>query len=322
MASCLTSEQVQALEEQFGRRLKKHVPLGRYAASRIGGPAEFLVSVRSSEDLEEAVKFLWSRDIEFRLIGGGTNILIADEGIRGVVLLNRARSFTFEDEGDGNWILWAESGASMGTVARRSVERSLTGLEWAAAVPGSVGGAVVNNAGAMGGETASSLAMAEILQPDKDLEMWQAEQFEYEYRNSVLKANPGTAVVLRAAYRLKESDPDTVQGNMNNAVEQRRKTQPTGASWGSMFKNPPGNYAGRLIEEAGLKGLKQGGVEVSTLHANFFLNQEEASAADVARLIHKVREAVREQSGIELELEVELFGEWPAEPGIDTAEGR
>ncbi len=317
----LTTAQQGAMEEKFGRRLKSQIPLGRYTASRIGGPAEFLISVRSSEELEEAARFLWEHEISFRLIGGGTNILIADEGVHGVVLLNQAKKFSFEEQSDGSWILWAESGASMGAVARRSVERNLTGLEWAAAIPGSVGGAVVNNAGAMGGDTASSLEMAVIVKPDTGCETWSAAQFSYEYRNSVLKANPGTAVVLRAAYRLKEADADTVQLKLTEAIEHRQRTQPGGASWGSMFKNPPGDHAGRLIEAAGLKGTREGGVEVSTLHANFFLNQEDASASEVLRLIDRVRKAVKEQSGVELELEVEIFGDWPDGPRLPAEKG-
>jgi UDP-N-acetylmuramate dehydrogenase len=312
----LTSAQQSALEEKFGRRLKPQIPLGRYTSSRIGGPAEFLISVRSGEELEEAARFLWDHDISFRMIGGGTNILAADEGVRGVVILNQAKKFSFEDQGEGSWILWAESGASMGTVARRSVERNLTGLEWAAAIPGSVGGAVVNNAGAMGGDTASSLEMAVILHPDKGSETWSAKQFAYEYRNSVLKANPGTAVVVRAAYRLTEAETDTVQLKLKEALEHRQRTQPGGASWGSMFKNPPGDHAGRLIEAAGLKGTREGGVEVSTLHANFFLNQGDASASEVLRLIDRVRKAVKEHSGVELELEVEILGDLPDGPSL------
>jgi len=199
------------------------------------------------------------------------------------------------------------------TIARRSVDRNLTGLEWAAAVPGTVGGAVVNNAGAMGGDTAGSLEAAEVLQQAGEPGLWTADRFKYAYRNSVLKSNPGMGVVLRAAYRLQEGAPEMVQQKMDDAVEHRRRTQPAGASWGSMFKNPSGDFAGRLIEASGLKGLKQGGVEVSTLHANFFLNQEEASAADVARLIRIVREKVKQDSGVGLDLEVEFFGDWPAE---------
>jgi len=320
MAKVLTSSQIQALEDKFGRRLKEHTPLGRYTASRVGGPADYLVSARSSEGLAEAVRFLWDQDIPFRIVGGGTNILVADAGVRGVVILNQARRFNFEQQDEGQWILWAESGASMGTVARRSVERTLTGLEWAAAIPGSVGGAVVNNAGAMGGNTAGSLEMAEILQPNMEIEIWEPARFSYAYRSSLLKSNPGLGIVLRAAYRLQEAEDEVVQQKMSEAVEHRQRTQPAGASWGSMFKNPPGDYAGRLIEEAGLKGLKVGGVEVSTLHANFFLNTEEASAEDVAELIRTVQEEVKQNSGVDLELEVEVIGDWPMETASNTAE--
>ncbi|MBN1265515.1 MAG: UDP-N-acetylmuramate dehydrogenase [Anaerolineales bacterium] len=318
----LTPSQREALEAQFSRKLKEQLPLGRYTSSRIGGPADYLIAVRSRDDLVDAVRFLWREEIRFRVVGGGTNILVADAGVRGVVLLNQARRFTFEKEAEGSWLLWAESGASMGTIARRSVERNLTGLEWAAAIPGSVGGAVVNNAGAMGGNTAGSLEVAEILQPNKDYEVWKPAQFSYAYRSSVLKSNPGMAVVLRAAYRLQEADSDAVQQKLAEAVEHRQRTQPAGASWGSTFKNPPGDFAGRLIEAAGLKGFKVGGVEVSTLHANFFLSQEGATASDAAQLIRVVQEKVKQHSGVDLELEVEIFGDWPQDPENDSAEDR
>ena len=239
-------------------------------------------------------------------------MLVADEGVREVVLLNEARDVRFGESGLTTRVE-AESGASLGSVARRASERGLSGLEWAATIPGTVGGAVVGNAGAHGGDVAGSLETAEILQPPDRLEGWPVERFEYGYRTSWLKRHPTQAVVVAAAFRLQPSNPEVTRARMEANILARQRTQPPGASWGSMFKNPPGDFAGRLIEEAGLKGTRAGQAEISDLHANFFLNQGGASSADVAELLIQVRRKVREMHGIELELEIELIGQWPSD---------
>lgn len=297
------------LRRRFGDRLQEAVPLARLTSSRTGGAADALVEVRNAAELHRAAVDLWDLGIRFRIVGGGSNILVSDLGVLEVVVLNQASETRIDLDGLSA-TAWAESGASLGSLARRASERGLAGLEWAATVPGTVGGAVVGNAGAHGGDVAHTLRTAEILQPPDRAEAWPVARLEYDYRTSWLKRHPGEAIVLAAAFALEPSSPEVTRARMEANVAHRRSTQPPGASWGSMFKNPPGDFAGRLIEAAGLKGHRVGPVEVSPVHANFFVNHGGASAAEVAALLIEVRRRVRETSGVELELEIELVGEW------------
>lgn len=292
------------------------VPLARYTAARIGGPAEHLLTVESADELERAIGQIWALELEYVILGGGSNVLVADRGVSGVVVLNHARAVQFDETG-----VRAESGAVIGTISRRAVERGMAGLEWAGTVPGTVGGAVVGNAGAHGGDTAGSLEHAEVLHREHGRGQWSPERLEFDYRSSWLKRHPGQAAVLGARFHLEPSDPETTRARLAEFVEHRRRTQPGGASIGSMFVNPPGEYAGRLIEAAGLKGERRGQAEISPLHANFFINHGGASAADVYALIQTARERVAEQFGIELELEIELLGDWEALPSVGQAGG-
>ncbi len=296
------------LRNAFPEGLQAGAPLAPYTAARIGGPAEYLLTIRSAAELESAARRLWELQIEFRVLGGGSNVLIADAGVTGVVVLNQARAVRFETEPEIR--VWAESGASLGGTARRAAERGLSGLEWAATVPGSVGGAVVGNAGAHGSDIAGVLEQAEIIDRSGERRAWSAAELEFGYRTSRLKRNPGQAVVLSGQFRVSQSEPEAVRARMAEFNENRQRTQPTGASLGSMFKNPPGEAAGRLIEAAGLKGSRQGAVEISRLHANFFVNEGGGRASDVFALIERARTRVAEQFGVELELEIELVGKW------------
>ena len=289
----------------FQESLQESAPLAQYTAARIGGPAEFLITVRSAAELAGAVNQLWEFEIEFRLLGGGSNVLVADQGISGVVVLNHAREVKFAEQH-----VWAESGASIGSIARRSVEKGLSGLEWAVSVPGSVGGAIVGNAGAHGSDTARTLDHAEVTHRHEGRQQWDIERLEFGYRSSWLKRNPGEAVVLAARFDLEPTDLEETRSTMKEYLEHRQQTQPTGASIGSMFKNPQGDHAGRLIEASGLKGERQGAAEISSKHANFFINRGGATAADVYALIELAQQRVAEKFDVELELEVELLGDW------------
>ncbi len=310
--SSTTTLDIELLQSAFGGRLEKGVGLARYTAARVGGAADAFVRVHSTDEMIEVVRQLWTMEMPFMILGGGSNVLVSDSGVRGVVVQNRARRVHF----DLDTLLpnvWVDSGANFGVVARQSASRGLSGLEWAAGIPGTVGGAVVGNAGAHGGEMSTSLVMAEILHrnyPDEDRLYWPVEKFAYSYRWSILKENQGDAVVLRALLRLQKDTPEAVQGKIDEFTAYRRRTQPPGASMGSMFKNPPGDYAGRLIEAAGLKGTRIGGAEISQLHANFFINHGNASAADIWSLIQLAHDRVAEKFGIDLELEISLVGEW------------
>jgi UDP-N-acetylmuramate dehydrogenase len=312
----ITPSQIQSLQSFFGEQLKAAEPMSRYSVMKVGGPADYLVSVSSSQDLESAVRFLWGEKIPFLLLGGGSNVLISDAGIREVVLINEAKKVEFIDEPEQTPLLWAESGTSFGGLSRRTGAKGWSGLEWASGIPGTVGGAVVNNAGAFGSNVAENLVLAEILHPLGDRiqrSEWSVDQFGYDYRTSVIKSGEQSAVVLSATFGLKRSTPEEVKRKISTIAVKRQSSQPGGASLGSMFKNPPGDFSGRLIQEAGLKGTRVGDVEISQEHANFFINQGGATAGDIAALIAMVRDVVYEKFSVELELEIQFIGDWNKE---------
>jgi len=307
---------LQELGEKFGARLGREIPLARYTAARLGGPAQALLEAQTLDELEGLVSFCWKESFPYTLLGEGSNILVSDAGVRGLVIINRTRQFRFDEQTDPP-LIWAESGVNFGVLARQAAQRGLSGLEWAAGIPGTLGGALVGNAGAHGGELAHNLRLAEILhrmdagrvgKPQR--EEWPVEKLEYTYRSSLLKRNPGSYVVLAGLLQLQHADPQAIRERMDELVAFRRRMQPPGASTGSMFKNPPGDYAGRLIEAAGLKGVRVGDAQISTLHANFFINQGNATAADFYALIQQARQTVADRFAIQLDLEIELIGAW------------
>lgn len=310
MSSTLTPSARHALQNLFGDRLQANAPLAKHTTARVGGPADALLAVNSAAELQQALEILWAEGVPYVILGAGSNVLFSDAGFRGVVLLNRAKSYRFENN-DGHPLLWAESGANLGALARQAALRGFAGLEWAATIPGTLGGAVYGNAGAHGGDTAGALFLAEILHPKLGKVRWGSEQMEYSYRSSRLKRQHEPAVILSASLRLQAGQKEEILARMEANSSHRRRSQPPGATMGSMFKNPPGDYAGRLIEAAGLKGSRIGGAVISPVHANFFINEEGCSAADIASLIQLARETVAERFGVQLELEIELLGEWP-----------
>jgi len=304
------------LEKVYKDRLQKEIPLSRFTAARIGGNAQMLFEASNKHELEDIVELCWETDIPFTLLGGGSNLLVSDAGIRGLVVLNRARQVSFEEDAIPLQV-WAESGANLGVIARMAAQHGFSGLEWAAGIPGTLGGAVFGNAGAHGSDMTGNLLLAEILHRSHSgygarsgIEEWPVDRFRYEYRSSILKRQHGEGVILSAALKLERSVPELVQAKIDEFTVYRRRTQPPGASMGSMFKNPPGDHAGRLIEAAGLKGLRIGDAQISTLHANFFINLGQAKAVDVSRLIEITRRKVHEKFGVDLELEIEFVGDW------------
>jgi UDP-N-acetylmuramate--alanine ligase len=301
---------LEELRAEFDNRLQENVLLSNYTTAHVGGPVDGLLVANSAADLEAFATKLWKLAIPFKVIGSGSNLLVSDSGYEGVVIINRARAIKVDVKGETPFVS-AESGASLGGLARQVALRGLSGLEWASTIPGTVGGAVYGNAGAHGGDVSSSLLLADILHPNRGKESWSAQQMDYEYRSSRLKRNPDGALILGAKFKLLSSTPTDVQVRMAEFSARRRNTQPPGASLGSMFRNPPGDYAGRLIEAAGLKGKRIGGAEISSIHANFFINDESASADDIYQLIQLARKKVMNAFGIQLELEIELLGDWP-----------
>jgi len=318
--SSLYAKWLEEIAHQLGLELQHQIPLSRYTAARIGGRAEFLIEVNSSSKLKQLISHIWENEIPYVLLGGGSNVLISDEGLAGLVLINRARGrarvrFDFSDDPA---IVWADAGVNLSHLARQAAELGLSGLEWACGIPGTLGGAVVNNAGAFDGDMAGNLVMVTILHRKWDnnqvravQEQWTVAEMEYRYRSSRLKTYPNQAVVLSALLRLERSDPIKIKTKMDEFNQRRRQTQPPGASLGSMFKNPAGDFAGRLIEAAGLKGMTVGEAMISPLHANFFINLGNASASDVWQLIQLARQAVVAKFGIDLELEIQPLGNFP-----------
>ena len=292
-------------------RLLRNEPMARYTAARLGGVADWLyIAKESTDELVGVVDAAWSANIPVRVMGGGANVLVSDNGIRGLVVINDVTEVTF-DEWHGGRNVSATGGTGLTVLARKCAKHGLTGLEWAASVPGTVGGAVVNNAGAHGGDMASVLCEAVVLDAAKGPQILTESDLSYGYRTSSLKAREDRRfLVLLAMFSLETDEPMTIQRRMEEFVAYRKSTQPPGASLGSIFKNPAGDYAGRLIESAGLKGYRMGEVQVSPVHANFFINSGGATASDYYALICHVREAVYEKSGVELEMEVELVGDW------------
>ncbi len=295
------------LRARFGDKVRENIPLAPFTSARIGGPADILLTADTAAELARMVKFLWKQELPFTLLGGGSNVLISDRGVRGVVILNRAKGIKFH-LGDQPSVK-AESGVIFSNLANRCASKGLAGLEWAATVPGTVGGAVYGNAGAFGGDMAGNLLRAELL-TERGKEIFTVEQMGYGYRTSILKRGELKAIVLSVELALQNSTKEEVTVKIQQFRAHRKATQPPGASMGSMFKNPPGDYAGRLIEAAGLKGTRIGNAEISPLHGNFFINHANTKAEDIRALILLAQQTVKEKFGIELELEIELIGDW------------
>jgi UDP-N-acetylmuramate dehydrogenase len=266
-----------------------------------------LITANSSDELAEIMTIIWQEHLPYFILGGGSNILISDKGVRGITVLNRAKAVRFENGSQPK--VWVESGIVFSNLANRCASKGFSGLEWAATVPGTIGGAVYGNAGAFEGNTAGNLIWAEIL-TESSREQWSVEKMEYAYRTSILKQSAIKAIVLAAELSLKNATKDEVSAKIEQFSERRKSTQPPGASMGSMFKNPQGDYAGRLIESAGLKGTRIGNAEISTVHGNFFVNHGKTKAADIRALIELAQRTVQGKFGVGLELEIELIGEW------------
>jgi UDP-N-acetylmuramate dehydrogenase len=298
---------IDILYAKLGDKVKENVSLAPYTSARIGGPADILITAESADELARIIKLLQKQEIEYLILGGGSNVLVSDKGVRGVVVLNRAKGVRFHN-GDQPSVT-AESGVVFSNLANRCAAKGFAGLEWAATVPGTIGGAVYGNAGAFGGDMTGNLIWAELL-TENGREKFTAEQMGYGYRTSILKRGERDGIVLCAELKLQNSTKEAVSTTVEQFGAHRKTTQPPGASMGSMFKNPNGDYAGKLIEAAGLKGKRIGNAEISPLHGNFFINHDNTKAADIRALIELVMKTVKEKQGVDLELEVELVGEW------------
>ena len=311
-----TVQTVERLRQIFGNQLQVNESLSRHTTARVGGPAELFLTVTSAEQLLTAAEMAYNAGVSYFVLGGGSNILVADSGISGLVIMNRARKVSFRHSGAGV-VCTVESGMNLSSLARQCISRGLGGLEWAVGIPGTVGGAVVGNAGAHGSDIDGQFLAATVWEPGFGLRVYNREDMKYGYRDSVLKRDPNLGrarrVVLSAELRLKPEPADVLSARAEGFNAHRKERQPGGASTGSMFKNPENYYAGYLIDTAGLKGFQVGDASISEKHANFFMTGGQATAEDVRSLIAEAWNSVREQFGIEMELEVELVGDWSFE---------
>ena len=296
------------LRAALGARVREGEPLAAHTTLRVGGPAELFVEAKKILELVEFVRLARLHGVPSFVLGNGSNILVRDGGMRGLVIENHCDDITLNVINSEKAILSAESGAALPGVANRLARQGWSGLEWAIGVPGTLGGAVVGNAGAHGGTIADNLVAVEILDAQGATRRLPKTECAFEYRASRFKRSK-SEIVLRAEFEMKRDDPAACVARMNEYTDHRRRTQPTDPSVGSMFKNPPGDFAGRLIEQARMKGARVGKVEVSRAHANFFVNLGGATASQVLQLVEIVKSAVREKFGLELELEIEIVGE-------------
>jgi UDP-N-acetylmuramate dehydrogenase len=289
------------------RDVREREPLQRHVSFRVGGPADVLVVPRSVEELRAVAAALFARRLPFVVLGQGSNVLIADAGIRGVVVKIGKGPDQFAFDGER---LRAQAGAGLPHLARAAADHGLGGLEFAAGIPASIGGAVVMNAGAHGHAMDEVVEGVEIVDGSGARRL-RADELAYAYRTSRLQREP--AVVVDATLRLGRGDPAEIRARTETWLRQRGETQPIGPpSSGCVFRNPPGDHAGRLVDLAGGKGLSVGGARVSDVHANYIINTGGATAADVVTLAHKVKALVAEKFGMVLEPEIKLLGEFEA----------
>ena len=282
-------------------------PLASRTSFGIGGPAEFFVELARPEAIEKAIDGCTARGIPYLLLGAGTNLLIADRGVEGLVV----RVVNRDHQIDGTRVR-AGAGLKMMRLARIVAGANLRGFEFAIGVPGTVGGAVYQDAGCWGKEMREVLVEVEGFMPGRGAQTWSPSALKLGYRTSALRDGGLTGgLVISATVQLERGDGEEAQQLMAKLTRERNETQPIKTkNCGSVFKNPPGDSAGRLVQAAGLKGAREGAAVVSTLHGNFIVNEGGATAADVKRLIERVMAEVQRRFGAQLEPEVEMVGRW------------
>ncbi|MCH4402847.1 UDP-N-acetylmuramate dehydrogenase [Staphylococcus haemolyticus] len=288
--------------------IKVNEPLKRYTYTETGGNADFYLSPTKNEDVQAIVRYAKEKDVPVTYLGNGSNIIIREGGIRGIVIsLLSLKHINVSDDA-----IIAGSGAAIIDVSRAARDHVLTGLEFACGIPGSVGGAVYMNAGAYGGEIKDCIDYALCVNEEGDLIQFTNKELELDYRNSIVQKQH--LVVLEAAFTLEPGKLDEIQAKMDDLTERRESKQPLEyPSCGSVFQRPPGHFAGKLIQDSDLEGYRVGGVEVSKKHAGFMVNVDNGTATDYEDLIHHVQKVVKEKFDVELHREVRIIGEHPEE---------
>ena len=302
---------VQALKLISGLKVKMAEPLARYTSMKIGGPADYFIEAETGIALARLLSILNQHQMPFRLLGNGSNVLISDIGVRGAVIRLGGEFKRVEWSEEGETVrVQVGAAAAVTQLVREAARKGYAGLEFAEGIPGSVGGALVMNAGAYGSEFEKVVDQVEGVTHAGEAVRFSRAQMTFAYRDSQL---PAGTVVTRVRMRLRKEETAQVSSKLRELVSKRKSSQPSGyPNSGSMFRNPPGDFAGRLIEATGLKGKKIGQAQISERHANFMINLGGAKAQDVHQLMELARAEVKKQFGVELVPEVRLLGEWPA----------
>lgn len=297
------------IQRRIGVKTSRDEPLARFTTMRVGGPADLFATAHNAFELRALVRFARARELPHVLLGRGSDVVIADAGVRGLVIQVRAEGSRV----DGDRYV-AESGVQMMRAATETQRGGLTGLEFGLAIPGTVGGAVWANAGAHESDVAAVLESARVLAADGTESIVATAELDLGYRDSRFKRGPAGAapeLIVEVTFRLTPADPATIKGRLDEIRRWRQAHQPLGLpSAGSVFRNPPGDSAGRLIDASGLKGRRIGGAAVSEKHANFIVNDQKGTAADVRALAELVQAEVEARQGVRLAFEIEFIGDW------------
>jgi len=307
--AAFSGDQIEMAGRELGRLLRDKVimtePMSRHTTFRIGGPADIFVQPHDVEDLRQAVHFASSHGIPFKVIGNGSNLLAGDRGIRGMVIRLAPNFSEIEWFNDG---VKVGAGARLSRLVKESAEVGLSGLESTVGIPGTIGGALATNAGTDTGSIGDLVVEATVLDEEGELQQWTAEQFAYRYRYSSLGSTRST--VISARLRLEPGTQEDIIAKVNRLRQKRAGRQPLRAwSAGSVFKNPRGVAAGKVLDRAGAKGRRIGQAQISRKHANFLVNRARATASDMRELVAWAHELALRRYGIDLELEIELVGE-------------
>ena len=295
---------VEALQRYVPRdNIHLQEPMAGHTTFRIGGPADCFVQLEDEEQLRKVRRYLGLAGVPFFVLGNGSNLLVDDAGYRGVVLQIGQKMSDISVQGCH---IIAKAGATLRQVAVAALEHGLTGFEFASGIPGTVGGGVVMNAGAYGGEMSQVVNQVRVVSKEGESMELDNDTMEFRYRGSVIRGSAFT--VTEVTFRLEPGDREAIRAKMEELAARRREKQPLEyPSAGSMFKRPPGHFAAALIDQCGLKGLTVGGAQVSEKHAGFVVNRGGATCADVLALVDQVKEEVLRQTGVELEMEVKVL---------------
>ncbi len=297
------------LQEIIDGGMILNAPMKQYTTWKIGGPADCLIEPKNSEDIVAVVRFAREHQVPLFVLGNGSNLLVSDDGIEGIVLHcgDSLAQFSFAEVSDDTVLLTAGSGALLTKMARETAKRGLAGLQWSVGIPASLGGAAIMNAGAYGHCFYEVLSAAEIVTENGETARLSGDELGWSYRHTALMDRK--TIVTGVELRLTKGDRDELMKTVDETIKLRREKQPLDfPSAGSVFKNPEGSHAGYLVELTGLRGMRVGNAEVSEKHGNFILNKGDCTAKDVLTLIDQVRREVKQAQGYDLVPEVKLVG--------------